>query len=62
MSFRFVAVRIHAEGRNLQGSRIVHGCTNCSCGTEKAACKNKAEEGQVIRNPFMHMYTHQMKL
>ena len=24
MSLRFVAVRIHAEGRNLQGSRIVH--------------------------------------
>ena len=23
-SFRFVAVRIHAEGRNLQGSRVVH--------------------------------------
>ena len=24
MSFRFVAVRIRAEGRNLQGSRVVH--------------------------------------
>ena len=24
MSFMFVAVRIHAEGRNLQGSRVFH--------------------------------------
>ena len=25
-------------------------CTNCSCGPKKAACKNKAEEGQEIRD------------
>ena len=43
MSFRFVAVRIHAVGRNLQGSQIVHAlmkiacCTSCSCETKKAA-------------------------
>ena len=28
---------------------------------DEAGCKHKAEEGQKIRNPFMHMYTHQMK-
>lgn len=26
-------------------------CGHCKCGTKKAACKNKAEDGQVIANP-----------
>ena len=26
-------------------------CGDCKCGTKKAACKNKAEEGQAIANP-----------
>ncbi|XP_078384179.1 uncharacterized protein LOC144666662 [Oculina patagonica] len=26
-------------------------CGHCKCGTKKAACKNRAEDGQVIANP-----------
>lgn len=58
-SVRSVAVRIHAEGINLQGLRVVYAWMKISSITRtllaKVVCKSKAEEGQKIGNPFRHM-------
>ena len=63
MSFRFVAVRIHAEERNQQGSRFAgcpcfnenrECCMNCSCETKKAACK---KQNKILETIHAHVYT-----
>ena len=40
MSFRFVAVRIHAEGRNLQASQIVHALMKIASVARAVLLKN----------------------
>ena len=56
ISFRFVTVTMHGEGRNqVRGlSQVLH---ELFLWNEESRLR-KAEEGQEIRNPFRHIHTH----